>query len=707
MLNLGFVRAGSTINIPVNTYKPFDGSSVTSTDFTVADVLIYKNGGTTERASTSGMGVTVDFDSKTGKHTVSIDLSDDTTADHYANGSELLIGIDAVTVDGVTVGGWIARLTIGLANAILNTTIATYTSSISFTLTDGPNVDSALNLCWAVVQTKNSKVQWKTLCINQYTGSTKAVTLYSAFSPFILAVGDAISVIGPMPVQSNIPDRMLTIASDGVVLAHMYGIITTALSESSTGRLTNAFKTFFNVASPVATSASVNQTGDSFTRIGANGAGLTSLGDSRLNNLDVAISVIQSQVTALNNLSAKANWFGYPLLEIPDSSTRAYVFEFVVKDDEDKLTDLDGLPTITLTNAAGTDRSALITTGVANPSTGKYTITVTVGTNTVNESLKLAATGTVSGETRYAAYGTQVVDYDTATLVNQILTLLGTPVVSVSADIANVPANVRTNLTTELGRIDENVSAVKTLTAAYDAAKTASSQTSVNTVSTNVSAIQTVLSGITSLGNWLRRIARKDAGSAGMIAAEAEITTGGTATYLGTTDNLEAVRDAIAGAGGSATLANQETIIEMIDSLGEDQLAAITVESGVIGNFPETLTIGDSYTSNTGQIKVVITDADGDPITTFGSLELDEAEITFTAFRPNDSAVIEGTCEFVNDTTETYVLITLPSSQTSLGKAEYTYEGRLKFFWEGPSTGESDDEQKTYKTTPFKFVSNP
>lgn len=132
-----------------------------------------------------------------------------------------------------------------------------------------------------------------------------------------------------------------------------------------------------------------------------------------------------------------------------------------------------------------------------------------------------------------------------------------------------------------------------------------------------------------------------------------------------------------------------------------------TVESSILSDFPEILIIGDSYTSNTGQIKLVITDGDGEPITEFGTLQLDEAVISFTAFRPNDSAVIAGTCVFVDDVTETYVLISIPATETALGKAEYTYEGRLKFFWEGASTGESDDEQKTYKTTPFKFISNP
>jgi len=132
-----------------------------------------------------------------------------------------------------------------------------------------------------------------------------------------------------------------------------------------------------------------------------------------------------------------------------------------------------------------------------------------------------------------------------------------------------------------------------------------------------------------------------------------------------------------------------------------------TVESEVTCSFPESLIIGDSYTENTGQIKINISYSTGLPITEFGELLLEDADISFVAFRPNDSAVITGICEFVDDTTETYILVTLPASETSLGLAEYTYEGRLKFFWEGPSTGNSDDEQKTFKTTPFKFIANP
>ncbi len=51
----------------------------------------------------------------------------------------------------------------------------------------------------------------------------------------------------------------------------------TTLNEGAAGRLAGGFNTFFNVATPVLTVASVIQTGDSFARIGAAGAGLTGI----------------------------------------------------------------------------------------------------------------------------------------------------------------------------------------------------------------------------------------------------------------------------------------------------------------------------------------------------------------------------------------------------------------------------------------------
>ena len=59
--------------------------------------------------------------------------------------------------------------------------------------------------------------------------------------------------------------------------AYVTGILTTALTETTDGWLAAAFKKLFDVATPVFTAASVNQTADAATHIGVAGANLTNV----------------------------------------------------------------------------------------------------------------------------------------------------------------------------------------------------------------------------------------------------------------------------------------------------------------------------------------------------------------------------------------------------------------------------------------------
>lgn len=197
MLDLGFVKPGETIRIPFSSFDKDDGSSITMTNFTTADILIYKDGNTTERASTNGFTATTDFDGKTGKHLAIIDLSDNTTADFFAAGSEYLVAIDSVTVDGVTVGGWIARFKIGYDAALFNTTIASLTSQTSFTLTVGPADNGALIGCVALIHDAASAVQRAIGVVSGYTGVSRTVTLAADPAIFTMAAKDNISFFAP------------------------------------------------------------------------------------------------------------------------------------------------------------------------------------------------------------------------------------------------------------------------------------------------------------------------------------------------------------------------------------------------------------------------------------------------------------------------------------------------------------------------------
>lgn len=197
MLDLGTVLPGATIRIPFSTFDKDDGSSITMTNFAAADILIYKDGSTTERASTSGYTATTDFDAKTGKQLITIDLADNTTADFYAAGSEYLVALDAVTVDTVTVGGWVARFRIGVVGAILDTTIATLSSQTSFTLTVGPADNNALIGCTVIIHDAASAIQKAMGFVSAYTGSSKTVTLGYDPGIFTMAAKDNISFIPP------------------------------------------------------------------------------------------------------------------------------------------------------------------------------------------------------------------------------------------------------------------------------------------------------------------------------------------------------------------------------------------------------------------------------------------------------------------------------------------------------------------------------
>lgn len=169
--------AGATVYCFFDSFAGATGAPSTISGFAVGDILIYKNGSTTQRASTNGYTLLdtdgIDFDSITGLNGFSVDLSDNTTAGFFAVGSQYTIVISTITVDSQTVS-----FVVGTFRIVAAENTAGY-----------PAVD----------------------------------------------------------------------------LARILG---TALTETS-GQIAAAFKKFFNVASPVLTAESVNQTGDAYSKLTA------------------------------------------------------------------------------------------------------------------------------------------------------------------------------------------------------------------------------------------------------------------------------------------------------------------------------------------------------------------------------------------------------------------------------------------------------
>ena len=204
MHNLGMTKPGSTIYIPFPTYKTSDGTPVTMTGLAVGDIKVYKNGGTTERASTSGYTLLdtdgIDFDTLTGIHGVSVDLSDDTTTDFWEAGARYFVVIGDITVDGITTRLIAGTFEIGYDGALLNTTInGSPADQKTFVLDAGSADNDAYNGCTVVVHDIASATQIALGFVSDYVGSTKTLSLKAVpeQTGFTIADGDNISLFPP------------------------------------------------------------------------------------------------------------------------------------------------------------------------------------------------------------------------------------------------------------------------------------------------------------------------------------------------------------------------------------------------------------------------------------------------------------------------------------------------------------------------------
>lgn len=176
MKSLGDYAAGSVIYGKFTTFRPSTGAA-----FTLAGspaISVYKDNSTTQ--TTTGVTLTVDFDSVTGLHHFAIDTSSDAT--FYSAGSNFDVVVTAGTVDGVSiVGAVVASFTIerafetglpllrrGLAQAAAASTITLDASASA--------VDDFYNGCFVTAQ-------GQTVQIVDYVGSTKVATIYVAGPP--------------------------------------------------------------------------------------------------------------------------------------------------------------------------------------------------------------------------------------------------------------------------------------------------------------------------------------------------------------------------------------------------------------------------------------------------------------------------------------------------------------------------------------------
>jgi len=146
MIYLGDYPTGQTVYVPFHTFSSDDPSaSMTITGLAVTDIEIYKNGGTTQRASDSGYALLdtdgIDFDGITGLHGISIDTSDNSDAGFYAAGNDYWVAISSITLDGATINFWAAIFSID-NRGLLRPTTAQRTLDVSATGEAGLDFDN-------------------------------------------------------------------------------------------------------------------------------------------------------------------------------------------------------------------------------------------------------------------------------------------------------------------------------------------------------------------------------------------------------------------------------------------------------------------------------------------------------------------------------------------------------------------------------------
>ncbi len=110
----GDYNTTETVNIPFNTFTSNDpAASSTVTDLVAGDIEIHKDGSTTQRDDDTGVTVSINFDGVTGCHMIHIDLSDNSDAGFYEDGSRYSVRVEGATVDAGTINPWVGSFSIG------------------------------------------------------------------------------------------------------------------------------------------------------------------------------------------------------------------------------------------------------------------------------------------------------------------------------------------------------------------------------------------------------------------------------------------------------------------------------------------------------------------------------------------------------------------------------------------------------------------
>lgn len=285
----GDYRAGDVIDLKFTTLNV---SAVPAALAGSPAIGIYKSNSTS--VETTGITLSVSFNSVTGLNHVHITTASDGT--FYAEGNDFDVVITAGTVNSVSVVGVVvASFSMGNRSALrpatkaldLNVssggaadanTVSLLGTAVSTPATAGIVDVNLINIANAAVSTAAAQLGVKVITqANIDFGALQKASLNAATPASI--VGSVGSVTGAVESVTGAVGSVT-----GAVGSVTGAVASVTAAVAVSGDFSATMKTSLGTAVGTA------QTGDSYARIGADGAGLTALGDTRVANLDAAVS---------------------------------------------------------------------------------------------------------------------------------------------------------------------------------------------------------------------------------------------------------------------------------------------------------------------------------------------------------------------------------------------------------------------------------
>jgi hypothetical protein len=304
----GDFRAGDVIDLKFTTLNL---SAVPTTLAGTPAISVYKSNSVTE--STAGVTLSVDFDSRTGMNHVRITTVTDGT--FYAEGSDFDVVITAGTVNSVSVVGLVVA-SFSLAN---RSALRPSTKALNLNVSSGGAADAnEVSLLGTAISTPGTAgiLDVNLINVNNVAAGTTAAQLgvkvisqanidFGALQKTSLNAATPASVVGAVgSVTGAVGSVTAAVSVSGDFSATMKSSLNAATPASVTGAVGSVTGAVGSVTAAVAvtgdftstmksslvTAGGTAQTGDCFALIGTAGVGLTNLGDTRIAELDAAVS---------------------------------------------------------------------------------------------------------------------------------------------------------------------------------------------------------------------------------------------------------------------------------------------------------------------------------------------------------------------------------------------------------------------------------